>query len=208
MLIKGKLPKKDYNKIIAIIGSRKANIKELNAAYVVAQNLSERGHLIISGLAKGIDRYSHIGALSSSDPTTVAILNTCIHERIYPPINQQLAEDILKQGLLVFPYDDPSSTKYEYGKSHTQFQRRLIERSILTSYIADSIIVISDNDIITGGTRWTAKYALKNNKKVIQINSDLTRKKNIKISTVNLYWTPELNFENMSEEIISYIRRK
>lgn len=194
-------------KLIGIIGSRKASDKELKAAYKISKDLSNRGNIIISGLARGIDTQSHKGALDSSNSFTVAILSTCQNESIYPPENLKLSEDIIKNGgLLIYPYDT-CSKKYSTSDYHSQSQKRLIERSILTSYVVDSIIVISDDHIIKGGTRWATQYALKQNKKVIHIRSDFSINKNIKVTPVNLYWRPELDFETKSKEIINDIRR-
>jgi DNA processing protein len=194
------------HKLIGIIGSRKANYKELSIAYKISQDLSNRENIIVSGLARGIDTQAHKGALDSSNPFTVAILSICQNENIYPPENLTLSQDINQYGLIIYPYDTPCS-KSNNNDYHTPFQKRLIERSILISYITDSIIVISDNDIIKGGTRWACQYALKQEKKVIQIHSDFTYNKNIKVAPVNLYWKPEINFEMKAKEIINEIRR-
>lgn len=195
-------------KLIAIIGSRKASDKELKASYKISRDLSERGNIIISGLARGIDTKAHQGAIDSSNPFTVAILSTCDKEPIYPPENSKLAQNIIKSGgLLIYTYDT-CSQKHRTMDYHSQAQKRLIERSILTSYIIDSLIVISDEDIIKGGTRWATQYALKQNKKVIQIRSDFSINRNIKVAPINLYWKAEIDFEIKSKEIINIIRGK
>jgi hypothetical protein len=48
---------------------------------------------------------------------------------------------------------------------------------------------------------------IKTRKKSIQIHSDFTYNKNIKVAPVNLYWKPEINFEMKAKEIINEIRR-
>lgn len=201
----GRLPKLEFKKIIGIVGSRKANQRELNIAYNIARDLASRGNLIVSGLARGVDTYAHRGAIETG--YTVSILSTCPTERIFPPENLALSKNIKKRGLLVYPYSTPSNRSYTKDL-HNHFQKRLIERSILTAYIVDSIIVISDNEKIMGGTRWACNYALKLDKPVVQIFSDGTRKKNkdIKMTSTDLYWVPEIDFEVMAKNITDEIR--
>lgn len=54
----------DY-KSIAIVGSRIALKESLEISRLVANGFSIQGINIISGLAKGIDKYAHLGALDS-----------------------------------------------------------------------------------------------------------------------------------------------
>ena len=50
---------------IAIIGCRKASEYGAKAARYFAYNLAKKGKNIVSGLAKGIDSYAHIGNLAA-----------------------------------------------------------------------------------------------------------------------------------------------
>lgn len=51
------------NKAVGIVGSRIALNESLEVSKILANYLSSKGFNIISGLAKGIDKYAHLGAL-------------------------------------------------------------------------------------------------------------------------------------------------
>jgi DNA processing protein len=80
--------------IVAIVGSRNASIAGRKFAMQLAAGLGERGYVIASGLARGIDAAAHEASLHTG---TVAVLAGGL-DRIYPPENAQLAERILASG--------------------------------------------------------------------------------------------------------------
>lgn len=61
------------NPSIAIVGCREASEYGQKAATYFAYNLAKQGINIISGLAKGIDSYAHIGALQAKGKTIAVI---------------------------------------------------------------------------------------------------------------------------------------
>ena len=54
------------NESIAIVGSRVALRESLEISRLVANGFSNMGVNVISGLAKGIDKYAHLGVLDST----------------------------------------------------------------------------------------------------------------------------------------------
>ncbi len=54
------------NESVAIVGSRVALNESLEISRLVANGFATMGINVISGLAKGIDKYSHLGALDSN----------------------------------------------------------------------------------------------------------------------------------------------
>ncbi len=75
---------------VAIVGSRNASVAGMKLARQLAMSLGEAGHCIVSGLARGIDRAAHEGALASG---TVAALAGGL-DMPYPPENLDLYEAI------------------------------------------------------------------------------------------------------------------
>lgn len=84
---------------VAIVGSRRCSQAGLRAAHHFAQQLSQGGYAITSGLALGIDGAAHQGALEASG-ATIAVLGNGL-DQVYPKRHQQLFEQLLQFGCLV-----------------------------------------------------------------------------------------------------------
>jgi DNA processing protein len=92
---------------LAVVGSRGPTAGGRDTAFEFARALAERGLVIASGLAAGIDSAAHRGALSAQG-LTLAVLGTGI-DRIYPQNNRDLSEHIMFGGALLssFPIGTP-----------------------------------------------------------------------------------------------------
>lgn len=88
---------------IAVVGARSASEYGMKVARNFSYNLAKCGFNIVSGLAKGIDTYSHIGAINANGGT-IAVIGTGI-DMVYPKENIKLHKDILaKNGLILTEY--------------------------------------------------------------------------------------------------------
>ncbi len=87
---------------LAIVGSRQATPQGRQNAVAFARALAQRGWVIVSGLAAGIDAAAHEGALQGNG-RTIAVVGTGL-DQVYPKSNQALAERIVANGLLVSEY--------------------------------------------------------------------------------------------------------
>lgn len=158
--------------LVAIIGPRKATKEECNVAYWLGRKSAEKGKIVVSGLAEGIDTYAHKGAIDGGGKT-IAILSTSENEKIYPESNHLLAEKIKENGCLIHPYKLSSrEADKKFGKiahSKPRYILRLLERDILLAYKCPVIMAVS-NKRITGGTRWGVSYGLNFQKTVMQYN--------------------------------------
>jgi DNA processing protein len=77
---------------IAVIGSRQATDRGIVTAQSIAAHLAERGFVVVSGLAAGIDTAAHMAALKEGG-RTVAVIGTGLNHT-YPPQNAQLQRQI------------------------------------------------------------------------------------------------------------------
>lgn len=97
---------------LAIVGSRQATAGGLATAADFAGALAERGFVITSGLALGIDAAAHAGALEGGG-RTIAVLGTGL-DRIYPARNAALARRIEAAGTLVSEFPPRSEPRREH----------------------------------------------------------------------------------------------
>jgi DNA processing protein len=84
---------------VAVIGSRAASPYALQVARRLAGELAERGLVVASGLARGVDSAAHRGCLEAGG-ATVAVLGSGL-DRIYPVEHVELAAEIGRQGAVL-----------------------------------------------------------------------------------------------------------
>ncbi len=82
---------------IGIVGARIASAGGQRIARGLSQQLGEAGHVVVSGLARGIDAAAHLGALPTG---TVAVLGGGVDD-IYPSENADLYRQIVERGCIV-----------------------------------------------------------------------------------------------------------
>ena len=82
---------------VAIVGARIASAGGQRIARGLAQQLGQAGHVVVSGLARGIDAAAHEGSLATG---TVAVLGGGVND-IYPPEHADLYTRIADQGCVV-----------------------------------------------------------------------------------------------------------
>jgi DNA processing protein len=92
---------------IAIVGTREPSESGKRWTCKLAATLAQHGFTVVSGMAEGIDTQAHRSCLEAGG-RTIAALGTGV-DLVYPPRNQGLYEQILKQGLVVSEY--PAGTQ-------------------------------------------------------------------------------------------------
>jgi DNA processing protein len=152
LYVRGKIPEQP---MLAIVGSRRATPYGERVARRLAAGLAETGIAIVSGLARGIDSAAHRGALEAGG-TTVAVLATGL-DRIYPPENRPLAEEIVDQGALVT----------EMPEQTVPLPRRFPVRNRLISGLSHGVIVVEAAE--RSGALITARMALEQGREVLAV---------------------------------------
>ncbi|MFT8445624.1 DNA-processing protein DprA, partial [Acetobacter orientalis] len=84
---------------VSVVGARNASAHGIRFAGALATELAESGLSVISGLARGIDRAAHMGALHRQGLTIAAIAGGL--DRPYPPENATLQAEIAERGVVV-----------------------------------------------------------------------------------------------------------
>ncbi|MCX5842706.1 MAG: DNA-processing protein DprA [Deltaproteobacteria bacterium] len=133
------------NDCIAIVGTREPTEYGKSFAKRLGALFAEKGYVVVSGLAEGIDSAAHRGALEAGG-LTVAVLAHGL-DTVYPSQNKELAEEILKSnGALV--------SEYSWG---TKINRsNFVERDRIQSGLSLGVLVVETG--IDGGTMHTVKF--------------------------------------------------
>lgn len=139
---------------VAVVGSRAATAYALEVAERLGTELAERGVLVVSGLARGVDSAAHRGCLMAG--ATVAVLG-CGVDRIYPPEHEDLAVEITKTGVLVAELAPGAPPLPE----HFPLRNRII------SGIALATVVVEASE--RSGSLITARYALDQGRDVMAV---------------------------------------
>ena len=82
---------------VAIVGARIASAGGQRIARGLAQQLGQAGHVVVSGMARGIDAAAHEGSMQTG---TVAVLGGGVND-IYPPEHADLYARLTDQGCIV-----------------------------------------------------------------------------------------------------------
>ena len=95
LFLGGRIPDEE-EPAVAMVGARRASGYGLRMGRRFGLELATSGVHVVSGLARGIDRVAHEGALEAGGPTT-AVLG-CGPDQVYPPEHKGLLERILTSG--------------------------------------------------------------------------------------------------------------
>ncbi|MCL5289184.1 MAG: DNA-processing protein DprA [Acidobacteria bacterium] len=85
---------------ISIVGSRRPTPYGVQMSERLARDLAERGLVIVSGLARGIDSCAHKGALAAARGATVGVLGAGI-DVVYPKENKKLFAQMEERGAII-----------------------------------------------------------------------------------------------------------
>jgi DNA processing protein len=86
--------------LISIVGARRPTPYGNQMAEKLGRDLADRGLVITSGLARGIDSSAHKGALSSPTGATIGVLG-CGIDVIYPKENKKIFAEMEKRGAII-----------------------------------------------------------------------------------------------------------
>jgi DNA processing protein len=85
---------------ISMVGTRRPTPYGNQIAERLGHDLAERGLVIVSGMARGIDSLAHQGACRATSGATIGVLGTGL-DVIYPKENKKLFGEVEKRGALI-----------------------------------------------------------------------------------------------------------
>ncbi|MBQ3296641.1 DNA-protecting protein DprA [Candidatus Saccharibacteria bacterium] len=187
LYFRGKLPEnvsKNGHKIrpktVAIVGSRHNTRYGQEVAHNLAYKLAQKGVIVVSGLAYGIDSIGHQGCLDAGG-ITVAVLGNPI-DRIHPSSHTPLAKEIIKNGGAIISEYPPSTSDSTYfapgeylsdtGRRQVKYKTSFLYRNRLISGLSDIVVVIEAAE--KSGSLNTASHALEQGKTVFAVPGNIT----------------------------------
>ncbi len=141
---------------IGVVGCRDASQYGIKTAQEFAYNLSKSGFNIISGLARGIDSFAHLGAIKAKEKT-VAVLGNGL-DIIYPKENIRLAQEILNLNGAIIS---------EYPLGTTPEKMNFPARNRIISGMSNGILVIEAKE--KSGSLITTDFALEQGRDVFVV---------------------------------------
>ena len=145
---------------IGIVGCRESSSYGEKVAQYFAYHLSKRKINIISGLAKGIDSQSHIGAIKAKG-ITIGVIGSGL-DIVYPKENQYLYDKIIKENGAIIS---------EYPLGVKPIKMNFPARNRIISGMSKGIIVIEAKK--KSGTLITVDFALEQGRNVYVVPGNI-----------------------------------
>ncbi len=146
--------KLDWKRTVGIVGARNASTAGVKMTRLLSEELGQRGYVVVSGLARGIDTAAHRASLTTG---TIAVLAGGF-DRIYPDENIPLAHDILDSG---------GALLTEMPLGWEPRARDFPRRNRLVSGLSLGIVVVEAAK--RSGSLITARLALEQNRDVFAV---------------------------------------
>lgn len=147
-------------KTVAIVGARNCSDYGKKMAMELGTMFGERGYMVVSGMARGIDTYAHQGCLKAGGLTTAVLgsgLDVC-----YPKENRWLYEKIKDSGCLL--------TEYPMGTN--PLPRYFPLRNRIISGMAKWVIIVEARE--KSGSLITVEWALEQGKEIYAVPGRVT----------------------------------
>ena len=145
---------------LAMVGSRKPTQYGMLCAQSISEQLSNSGMNIISGLAMGIDEYSHKGCIKGKSKT-IAVLGSSL-ENVLPKSNLKLSEKILEDDGLIL-------SEHNIGSAVTP--GNYPRRNRIISGLSEGVIVVEAAE--KSGALITVDFALDQGKNVFAVPGNI-----------------------------------
>ncbi len=154
LYVRGELQAED-DFSVAIVGTRRITPYGRQVTEELSAYLAGNGISIVSGLARGVDAIAHSAALRAGG-RTIAVLGSGV-DRIYPPENRALAEQIMERGAILSDY--PVGTAPEASN--------FPPRNRIISGLSLAVVVIEAGE--TSGALITAGFAAEQGREVFAV---------------------------------------
>lgn len=221
LYVKGDKLKVD-EKLIGIVGSRKATAYGKHITQMLTNDLLDLGINLVSGMAKGVDTEVHLASIKKNK-RNIAVLG-CGVDVIYPKSNKYIYDKIIENGSVI--------SEFPLGTQPLRFN--FPKRNRIISGLSNGIVVVEANE--KSGSLITATHALEQGKEVFavpgNINSIYSKGTNLLIkdgakivlsvddiieeirefeNIKNVKKTKKINYSGLSKDeikVVSYIEKE
>lgn len=159
LFVVGTMPDEN-KKHLGVVGSRRCTSYGATTTFALAKETAEKGVVIVSGMAEGIDSMSHKGALAG-EGDTIAVLG-CGADVCYPAINRSLMEEIKAKGCIISEL--PPGTRPD--------RYTFPARNRIISGLSDAVAVMEADE--RSGTLITVNHALEQGRDVMALPGNIT----------------------------------
>ncbi len=155
LYVEGSLDGIDDQLAIAMVGARRCSDYGGRAAVQLGSDLARAGAVIVSGLAEGVDSFSHSAAVRN-DGRTIAVLGNGI-DKTYPAQNKALREQIVENGAVIT----------EFAPGTQPYPGNFPLRNRIISGLALGVVVVEAGE--HSGSLITAHLALEQGRDVFAV---------------------------------------
>ena len=149
---------------VAVVGSRASTVYAREVGRGLGADLASRGVTVVSGLARGIDSAAHRGVLDAGG-RTIAVLGSGV-DVVYPPEHADLADGIVRRGLLVSELPPGTTPRPKYFPL----------RNRLISGLSRAVVVVEASE--RSGSLITARLALEQGREVMAVPGNVLSGRN------------------------------
>ena len=148
---------------VAIVGSRAGSSYALAVAERLGAELTARGVVVVSGLARGVDSAAHRGALSAG--ATIAVLGSG-PDVVYPREHEKLAREIAATGLVLSELAPGTPPRPQFFPM----------RNRIISGLSRAVVVVEAGE--RSGSLITARSALEQGREVLAVPGSILSARN------------------------------
>lgn len=144
---------------VSIVGTRRVTSYGRQVTEEIASFLAANGITVVSGLARGVDSIAHTAALKAGG-RTLSVLGSGV-DRIYPPENRVLADQIIEHGAVLSDYapgTPPESSNFP-------------PRNRIISGLSMAVVVIEAGK--TSGALITAEFAAEQGREIFAVPGNI-----------------------------------
>jgi DNA processing protein len=163
LYVRGNIDILSHAKLLAVVGSRKANTYGQQCVSSLLPLVVRTGVLLVSGLAFGIDSLAHRACLSEGKPTMAVLGGGIDNPTIYPSAHLRLAHEILHHGgAIVAQYPPGTPAQKHHFPERNRIIAGLCQATLIVQAAARS------------GSLITARLALESNREVLAVPGPIT----------------------------------